>query len=380
MHLFTLPHIESFAYPWLLLLSLLVLLSLWLFTRYPKLFTPSFRFPTTHLASCAKNSTNPTAQDKLSTHIKHRLSLRTLVRILTIFSSTLGGLLLVVALARPYGPAIYENISEGIDIYLALDMSGSMRAYDYSQSEIQDKINANQHVNSRFDMAIEQLQSFVRARQTQCQASDSTPRCDRIGMVSFAKHAFLEFPLTTDYNVILKILAQRRLGDIDASFTCIGDAIARAVAGLRHSSAHSKVLILITDGTQRGGRVSIAQALEAAALYDVSIFPILVGSAAQSYINTGSETHWTLKKVDFPTNFPVLEYIAKSTHAQAFKAQNDAELNTQLHHILNNFESSQHTDSWDVNHADLSLFFVFWAFICLTFSLLMRFLLIKPYP
>ncbi|MFA5625545.1 MAG: VWA domain-containing protein [Bradymonadales bacterium] len=377
---FSIPEIEAFAYAPVFLLFLLIPLIVYLLFHFPKLFSPSFRYPTSHVAAAAKIDASPASDASFAKLLKHRLSARFIIRQLSLLSTALAAFLLITALARPYGTAIYENLAEGIDIYIVLDMSGSMRAYDLTQGEIQDLLDRNAPVRNRFEIATKELYEFVKTRQKQCHEPQSAPRCDRVGMVSFAKNAFLEFPLTTDYHRILTILAQRRLGDIDGSESCIGDAIARAVAGLRHSSAKSKVIVLFSDGAQRGGRSSIAQAVEAAKLYDVSIYPILVGSTEQALINTGSPERWALKKVDFPANWPALEFIAQSTHAAAFKAKDQAALKQQLHQILNAYETAPQNDSWDVNHADLSLYFVFWAFVCLCFSFILCFAFVKPYP
>ena len=107
--------------------------------------------------------------------------------------------LLIIAMARPQRLQAQEVEVEGIDIYLALDMSGSMRAIDMSREEIALLERRGKRPQDRFEIAIDTLKNFVRSR-----------RADRIGMVVFGSEAYLQFPLTLDYNTILGMLDRLR--------------------------------------------------------------------------------------------------------------------------------------------------------------------------
>ncbi len=167
-------------------------------------------------------------------------------------------LLLVVAMARPQRVDRELLSGDGIDIMIALDMSGSMNAIDVPEAEIEKLQAAGEEPLNRFGTARKILKEFIRHRKT-----------DRIGLVVFGGEAYLRFPPTLDYVRLLNALDAlvlddgRRLSEeqtecsngctISGAGTTIGDAINRAFLRLESSKARSKMLILITDGKQEGG-------------------------------------------------------------------------------------------------------------------------------
>ena len=162
--------------------------------------------------------------------------------------------LLVVALARPQD--IEQNVStntEGIDIMLTIDVSGSMLARDFKP----DRITAAKEVAG----------SFIADRYG-----------DRIGLVAFAAEAFTQSPLTTDQSTLQTLLSRIRSGLIDDSGTAIGNGLATAINRLRESDAKSKVVILLTDGVNNRGEITPLTAAEIAKAQNIRVYTIGVGT------------------------------------------------------------------------------------------------------
>ena len=161
--------------------------------------------------------------------------------------------LLVVALARPQD--VEQNVrtnTEGIDIMLAIDVSGSMLARDFKP----DRITAAKEVAG----------SFIADRYG-----------DRIGLVAFAGEAFTQSPLTTDQSTLQTLLARIRSGLIEDG-TAIGNGLATAINRLRESDAKSKVIILLTDGVNNQGQIAPMTAAEIAKAQGIRVYTIGVGT------------------------------------------------------------------------------------------------------
>ena len=152
--------------------------------------------------------------------------------------------LLVLALARPQeGRHKREVLSRGVDIMLAIDTSGSMRALDFIRQEKRV---------TRLDIVKEVVMEFVGNRQN-----------DRLGIVAFGAEAFTQCPLTLDHNILLSFLDKMKIGMAGDS-TAIGSAIGISVKRLKDLQAESKVIILLTDGRNNVGLVSPQQAAKIA--------------------------------------------------------------------------------------------------------------------
>ena len=164
-----------------------------------------------------------------------------------------AAILLVLALARPQlGKAASRIFTEGIDIMLALDISGSMRAEDF-------KPETRLHVAK--DVVVEFLELVTN---------------DRIGLVVFAGQAFTQCPLTLDYDVLRTMIERVEIGMIEDG-TAIGTALANSVNRLRDSKAKSKVAILLTDGENNAGKIDPETAAKVARAMDVRVYTIGVG-------------------------------------------------------------------------------------------------------
>ncbi len=161
--------------------------------------------------------------------------------------------LLILGIARPQSGERFEEITtEGIDIMLAVDVSGSMRAEDFKPQ-------------NRLQVAKEVVQEFVKGRKG-----------DRIGMVAFAGRSYTQCPLTMDYGVLLTFLDKMEIGMIEDG-TAVGMAIATAVNRLKDSRAKSKIIILLTDGRNNAGEIDPLTAAKLARTFGIKIYTVGVG-------------------------------------------------------------------------------------------------------
>ena len=161
---------------------------------------------------------------------------------------------LIIALARPQSGSKEEEVTtEGIDILLALDISGSMLAEDFKPK-------------NRLEVAKLVAKDFVESRTN-----------DRIGMVVFAGESYTQCPLTMDYGVLLNFIEEVKIGMI-ADGTAIGMALANAVNRLRDSKAKSKVIILLTDGRNNAGELHPLTAAQVAEAMGVKVYTVGAGS------------------------------------------------------------------------------------------------------
>ncbi|AWV89394.1 vWA domain-containing protein [Bradymonas sediminis] len=347
----------SFAHPWVLALLILVpALAAYLFMpRFRRRQVAPFRFSGVSLLKQQKPG------------IKSRL--QPLPDILFLAAITL----LIVAMARPQNVEVQEVEVEGIDIYLTLDMSGSMRAIDQSDEEVREILARGKQPDDRFKTAVSVLENFIKSR-----------KYDRIGMVVFARDAYLQFPLTLDYNTILGMLADLDLGDIDPAGTAIGNAIGRAVAGLQKSEARTKVLILITDGDRRGGNISPTVAADLAKKLDIVVFPILVGRDGPVLVPVEvrglAGKSLRFQKTEFPVNPELLQEIADITGGEYYRAADGKALQTQIHQILDRFERDRIKGSADLRKHELFHHFAIWAIVLLFAQMILRYTYLRTYP
>ncbi len=161
---------------------------------------------------------------------------------------------LILAFARPQLPeeeVVRTQYSEGIDIVITFDISGSMLAEDFKPN--------------RLEVAREVAVNFIKGRPA-----------DRIGLVVYEGEAFTQCPLTTDHAVLIRLFSQVKSGMIKDG-TAIGMGLATAVNRLRESDGKSKVVILLTDGVNNRGNIDPVTAAEVAAEYNVRVYTIGIG-------------------------------------------------------------------------------------------------------
>jgi Ca-activated chloride channel homolog len=228
--------------------------------------------------------------------------------------------LLIIALAHPQaGRKQTEVLSEGVDIILTIDTSGSMQAMDFM-------IDGQEA--TRLDAVKAVVSDFIQRRPG-----------DRLGMVVFGQEAFTQAPLTLDHDLLQTLLKDLTIG-MAGDATAIGSAIGVSVNRLKDLKAKAKIVVLLTDGQNNAGDLAPAQAAEAAAAFGVKIYTIGVGSEgpAPFLIDTpfGKQTVYQEADLDEPT----LRKIAEITHARYFRAKDTGSL-SQIYGEIDRLEKSE---------------------------------------
>ncbi len=228
--------------------------------------------------------------------------------------------LIILAVARPQTGQAREIIrGEGVDIALALDISGSMASLDF---EPQNRLEAAKRV----------IADFVGKRPY-----------DRIGLVVFASNAFSQSPPTTDHNVLLRLLDRTELATdlgIDDG-TAIGMGLANAGSMLKDSDARSKVVILLTDGVNNAGEIDPLTAAQAAEALGIRIYTIGMGRPGQVPVPVldlfgQQQVVYRQSELDEAT----LQEIADATGGRYFRAEDTAGLQ-QIYDEIDSLEKSQ---------------------------------------
>lgn len=207
----------------------------------------------------------------------------------------------VLALARPQvGTATVEVHREGVDVVLAVDVSGSMLAEDFSVG--------GKRAN-RLEAVKDVVEEFVKARPD-----------DRIGLVLFAGRPYTQAPLTLDHGWLLQNLARARIGMIEDG-TAVGSALATAVNRLRSSTAPSRFIVLLTDGQNNAGRITPQTAAEAAKALGIKVYTIGAGTRGMAPFPMQDPFGGTVyRPVQVDIDEPTLEAIAKETGGRYFRA------------------------------------------------------------
>lgn len=209
--------------------------------------------------------------------------------------------LLVVALARPQlGTAETTVHREGVDVVLAVDVSGSMLAEDF-------QLEGNRV--SRLDAVKDVVRQFVTARPQ-----------DRIGLVLFAARPYTQAPLTLDHGWLLQNLSRASVGMIEDG-TAVGSALASATNRLRASAAPSRFVVLLTDGQSNAGNVTPQTAAEAAAALGIKVYTVGAGSQGMApYPVKDFFGNTVYRPMQVDVDEATLEQIAKTTGARYFRA------------------------------------------------------------
>lgn len=277
---------------------------------------------------------------------------------------------LCLALGRPQLESVDERTVEGIDIFVVLDLSGSMRAIDMDVNEVRAVAQTSGKLPpNRFESAVATLNDFVKSRER-----------DRIGMVVFAKQAFLQFPLTLDYSTVVTLLSRLTLDTIDGAATAIGNGLGLAVRGLMESTAKSKAIVLVTDGKQLGGNVSPREAAKIAKDNGIKIFSLLVGREGDAVVAVETPFGMDLRQQSFPTDPAMLKEIAESSGGAFYRAENKAELDRDLGGILDQLDRSQVRDISSVNEREIFHWFLGAALLLLVAEALLGGTLIRRFP
>jgi Ca-activated chloride channel family protein len=216
--------------------------------------------------------------------------------------------LFIVALARPQlGRSERKIKTEGIDIVLVIDISGSMQAMDYEKGGQRE---------SRIDAVKDVVRDFIRSRPN-----------DRIGMVVFGTHAYVASPLTLDHDWLERNLDRIRIGLVEGN-TAIGAGIGTGVNRLRDTNAKSKVIVLLTDGGENIKNPPTLEAAKAAKEFNVRVYTVGAGSQGLApmpvYDRAGNLMGYQQIRADLDED--LLKQIAAATGGQYFRAADTASL------------------------------------------------------
>ncbi len=232
---------------------------------------------------------------------KNRKSIRQYIYYILPGLRLLAIALLIVALARPQSSTSSQDVSiEGIDIVMALDVSGSMLAQDLKP----DRLEAAKTVASEF--------------------FDGRPN-DRVGLVIFSGETFTQCPLTTDHSIIKNLFKDIKSGMIQDG-TAIGDGLATAVNRLKESEAISKVIILLTDGVNNSGSIDPVSAAEIAKLYGIRIYTIGVGTIGMAPYPVQTAFGTEYRDVEVKIDEELLKQVTKMTDGKYFRATSNQKL------------------------------------------------------
>ena len=263
--------------------------------------------------------------------------------------------LLVVALARPQTSEFGStSTTEGIDIMLALDVSGSMLARDFKP----DRISA--------------------AKETAAQFIVDRPN-DRIGIAVFAGESYTQSPLTTDKRTLQSLVTQVRSGVIDDG-TAIGNGLATAVNRLRESDARSKVIILLTDGVNNSGHIAPLTAAEIAKTYGIRVYTIGVGTrgtAPMPHYDRWGRTVF----IDVPVEIDedVLTQIAAMTGGEYFRATDNNSLR-EVYERINALEKTKIETNEYTRYYELYMTYALIALGLLVLEFIFRRLVLRRIP
>jgi len=223
----------------------------------------------------------------------------------------------VLALAQPQSGLVSQEVtSEGIDIMLILDISGSMRAEDFQPQ-------------NRLYVAKQVIEDFISQRQT-----------DRVGLVVFSRQSFLQCPLTLDYKILSDLVKKVDFGMIEDG-TAIGLAITNAVDHLKLGKGKSKIIILLTDGVNNAGEINPVTAANVASAMGIKVYTIGAGKPGKA-IYPVDHPIFGRRYVSLPNELDEksLTQIAQITGGEYFRAKDERRLK-EIYEEINRMEKTE---------------------------------------
>jgi Ca-activated chloride channel homolog len=293
----------TFAHKWLLLLLLLLPLLAWLKGKRGR--PPAFLYSSVQLVRAVLNVSRSRSGGFLA-------ALRWLA--LALF---------IVALAQPRLTKSQTQIkASGIDIAVAIDLSGSMASMDFEV--------AGGRLN-RIDMAKSVLKKFIEKRPS-----------DRIGLIAFATDAYIAAPLTLDHDFLNRNLDRLDLEAIDGTRTAIGSGLSTAINRLREQHSKSKIVILMTDGQNNAGKLAPLTVAEAAQSLGVKVYTIGVGMRGNAPMPVGRDLFGRVVYRPTPVDIDedTLTKIADMTGGKYYRADN-ADRFEQIYAEIDKLEKSE---------------------------------------
>ncbi len=280
--------------------------------------------------------------------------LMNMVRHFPFLLRTLALVMIILAIARPRSSEQMDRVdTEGIDIMLAMDVSTSMLARDFTP----DRISAAK------DIAIE----FISQRPY-----------DRMGIAVFAGESYTQCPLTTDRATLINLMKEIST-DLIEDGTAIGNGLATAVARLKDSDAKSRVIILLTDGVNNRGEITPQMAAEIAKTYGIRVYTIGVGANGMAPYPVMTPWGVDIQKVQVEIDEDLLSEIATSTGGRYFRATDNTKL-MEIYNEINRMEKARITvDSFPV-YKELFPGYALVALVALLLEMILKLFVIRRLP
>ena len=271
------------------------------------------------------------------------------IRHLPFLLRTIALVMIIIAIARPRSSTKMDKIdTEGIDIVLAMDVSTSMLARDFTP----DRISAAK------DIAIE----FISQRPS-----------DRMGIVVFAGESYTQCPRTTDRATLINLMKEIETGLIEDG-TAIGNGLATAVARMQNSDAKSRVVILLTDGVNNSGEITPQTAADIAKTYGIRVYTIGVGANGTAPYPVMTPWGVQMQNVEVEIDENLLKNISETTGGRYFRATDNTKL-SEIYSEINKMEKARTTiDSFPI-YKELFTGFALIALACLLLEVLISFIL-----
>lgn len=265
--------------------------------------------------------------------------------------------LFIIAMARPRYVDTTTRIktTEGIDIVMAMDVSGSMLARDLKPN----RLEALKKVASNFVM--------------------DRPN-DRIGVVIYAGESYTQVPLTTDKTVVVNAINSISYGNTIEDGTAIGEGLATAVNRLKDSSSDSKVVILLTDGVNNTGYIDPMIATELALAFNIKVYGIGLGTTGNAMAPVAINPNGSFRYANIPVviDEDLLKEISKATGGKYFRAVSTSKLE-EVYEEINKLEKTEIEEFQYTSFEELFRIFVLWGGAFLLIELLLRFTLFRSF-
>ncbi|WP_395077179.1 VWA domain-containing protein [Flavobacterium sp.] len=269
---------------------------------------------------------------------------------------TLSALILAMARPRTVDVTNKNNITKGIDIVIASDVSGSMLAKDLKPN--------------RMEALKDVAANFVEARVN-----------DRIGIVVYAAEAYTKTPVTSDKAVVLEAINSIQYDNVLQDGTAIGMGLATAVNRLKDSKAKSKVIILMTDGVNNAGFLEPISAAEIAVEYGIKVYTIGIGTNGNAmfpYAYAPNGKGFLFKMMPVQIDELLMKDIAKKTGGKYFRAQNNSSLES-IYKEINKLETTEVEELKFVNYDEKFRPLVLLAGLLLLIEIILRNTIFKSF-
>jgi Ca-activated chloride channel homolog len=262
--------------------------------------------------------------------------------------------LVITALARPQSTDSLRNVStEGIDIMISIDISGSMLAMDFQPN--------------RLEAAKEVAIDFIKGRPN-----------DRIGLVIFAAESFTQCPLTLDHQVLTNLFRDVRTGMLEDG-TAIGMGLATAINRIKDSDAKSKVIILLSDGENNRGQIAPLTAAEIARTFGIRVYTIGVGTIGTAPFPINTVFGQQVQNMEVRIDEAMLKEIADLTGGQYFRAT-DRNALEMVYKEIDEMEKNKIQVQEYTRHAEEFLPFILLAGFFLLLEIFLRNTILRTLP